>query len=206
MSRHALVQNGEIIGYRDYAPVGDQSKLAPGKPRQLPVVEVNAEYDPASQVREGPAVTIQAKKVVLTYTVRNKNDAELDAMRAEKFAEIEAAFQSRVQAPISFDVGGEIYTFHADQEAITNISGVLQAYTEAERIGLDPPLPDPRRWTPKGSTSPITISRAQLALLGLAIAQRKDALFVIKKQKQAAVNAMTSGTEIEAYDTSEAWA
>lgn len=199
MSRHALVLGGEVIGYRDFAPIGDQSKLAAGKPRQLPVVEVNSKYDPITQVCEGPVVTVEAMRVVWTYTVRAKNADELDAMRAAKFDEIEQQFQDRVQAPITFEVGGKSYDWHADDEAVKNISGVVLM------ILAGVPVPNPRQWTPVGSTSPVAITHDELIGLGVAIAQRKDALFVVKKQKQAEVNAKKIGSTIDAYDAAAGW-
>jgi len=199
MSRHALVQGGEIIGYREYAPVGDQSKLAAGKPRQLPVVEVNAEYDAESQVREGPVITVESSRVLWTYTVRAKNAEELDLMRAEKLVEIEQRFQIMAQSPINFTVGGKSYDWHADDEAVQNISGVVLM------ILAGVPVPNPRNWTPVGSTAPVAITHDELIGLGVAIAQRKDELFAIKKQKQADVRAKKTGSAIAAYDAAAGW-
>lgn len=98
MSRHALVKDGAIIEYRDYAPLDDQSKLAPGKPRMLPVVAVNADFDPVTQVRTGPAIVIESNQVSQVYTVRNKNAGEIAAMKASKVAAVKREAERRILA------------------------------------------------------------------------------------------------------------
>ena len=192
MSRYALVKNGEILEWRDYAPNVDQAALAPNKPRMLPVIETP--YDPITHVDDG--FDVQATQVV--RLVRVKNADEIESMRERKSNEIESEFASRWQLPITHSVSGQSYEWHADQEAVDNITGVLLAYGEAERIGLT--LPDPRNWTPKDSLAPVSITRAELIGLGLAIAARKDALFVTKKQKQYAVTQLSDPAAIDSYD------
>jgi len=201
--RHALVKNGEIVEFRNYAPNVDQSELAEGKPRMLPVETIRDEYDPVSQVHEGPSYTVEADRVIERFTSRAKNQNEVAAMIAAKDAEIEAEFTRLYCAPIAYSVGGVEYTFHADTNARENITGVLQMYREAALVGLT--LPDPRQWTPMGSADPIEISRAELAGLGITIGARKDALHTIKKARQKALAAMTDPAEIGAVDPITGW-
>lgn len=94
----ALVHGGTIIEYRNYAPVDDQSLLAAGKPRMLPVVEENAEYDPVSQVRDGPDIIIEAAQVIRRFTVRAKNADEIAAMRAARIAQVKAIAGDKITA------------------------------------------------------------------------------------------------------------
>jgi hypothetical protein len=77
------------------------------------------------------------------------------------------------------------------------------AYREAGDLGLS--LPDPRPWTPMNADAPISISRAELAGLGIAIATRKDALFTVKKMKQAALAMLTDPAAINTVNPLAGW-
>lgn len=200
---YALVKDGEILEFRADAPNVDQSTLAEGKPRLLPVEVIAEEYDPVSEVLEGPTYEVEASRVVERFTARAKNSDEIAAMKVRKDAAIEAEFHRLYNLPIAFAVGEAAYTFHADEQARENITGVLMAYREAADLGLS--LPDSRPWTPMNEGAPISITRAQLAALGIAIAARKDALFTIKKMKQAALAAMTDPAVINAVDPLAGW-
>lgn len=204
MSRHALVLNGEMIADpRDFEPNVDQSELAEGKPRWLPVDVEEDAFDPVTQVREGPTYEVEAARVVEHYTSRAKNEDEIAAMKADKDAAIEAEFHRLYNLPIAYTVGGTEYTFHADDQARENITGVLMAYREAADLGLT--LPDPRPWTLMNVDAPVSISRAELAGLGIAIAARKDALFTVKKVKQAALATLTDPAAINAVNPLSGW-
>lgn len=199
----AKVKDGELLEFLYEAPNVNQSKLAPGKPRILPVERVEESFDPVSEVREGPSYEIEATRVVERYTSRAKNSNEVAAMIEAKDAAIEAEFARLYCLPIAHTVSGVEHQFHADAQARENITGVLQMYYEASQLGIS--LPDPRPWTPLGEGGPVQISRAELALLGMAIGQRKDALYVIKKTKQALLAAMTDPALIDAVDPLTGW-
>ncbi len=203
MALYALVQGGVVLEYRTVAPNVDQTKINRSKPKLLPVEVENETYDPVSQVREPYAVVVEASRVVHRYTVRAKNEDEVAAMKDAKEEEIEREFQRLCQAPIAFSVGGQEYQWHADQEAIRNVTGCLQAYNEGPPIGINPD--DPRTWSPVDSFVPVTISRNELRGLGLAIAARKDALFFTKKSKQFAVTQLTDPADIDAYEVTKGW-
>jgi hypothetical protein len=201
--RHALVKDGEFIEYRNYAPIGNQNNLAPGKPRMLPVVTIQPAFNPITHVQEGPVREVEANRVVERYTNRQKNPVEIAAMIAEKAAAIDAEFGRLYRLPITHTVGGVEYQFHADDQARENMTGVLQMYYEADRMGS--PLPDPRTWTPFGSNDPIAITRAELAVLAMKIGARKDALHTTKKTRQKALAAMTNPVLIDAVDPLTGW-
>ncbi len=78
MAEYAIVDNGTIVDFRgfDTAPVA-----LVGKPYRsfLPVEVTNPPYDPATQVKTGPVVTVLVDKVTRVWTVRDKTAAELDA-------------------------------------------------------------------------------------------------------------------------------
>lgn len=77
MTEYAIVDNGSIVGFRHFNTVPN----LPGKPyRQfLPVVETNPSFDPETQVKTGPVVTVEAERVTRVWSVRDKTAQELDA-------------------------------------------------------------------------------------------------------------------------------
>lgn len=93
---YAIVKDNEIIGYRSEAPNVTQATLAWGKPRILPIVIENEEYNSISQVRTGPELIIENDKVRKVYTIRNKNEDEILAMKTEKILAIKAEAQRRI--------------------------------------------------------------------------------------------------------------
>ncbi len=196
----ALVFNGEVVRYvdSDQAP-GDITSPHPTKPHVLPVVREDPDFDPIAQTKGEKQVTVGADRVVWSWPVADKDEAEIEEMRADKRLHIDAEFERRWQAPITYSVGGQSYQWHADANAVGNISGVVLM------IAAGVPVPNPRPWTPKGSLQPVDITHAELVGLGAAIAVRKDALFAIKKAKQAAVSALTDPQEIDAYDVGAGW-
>lgn len=98
MTRYALVKDGDIISPNVQEPNVDQTLLAEGKPRRLPVVTVGAEFDPVSQVREGPDLSVDGDTVVESWTVRDKNADEIAEMKSAKVAVIKAEARRRILA------------------------------------------------------------------------------------------------------------
>lgn len=189
-----LVKDGAVIGQRNEAPVGDQLALPPHKARYLPRVEVKPDFDSISEVLEGPEVTFPGDSVVYTWTVRPKNADEIAELINQKRAEIAGEFERRWTAPIEVAVSGVSYLWDADTDSITNIMGVILS---AQVMGV--PESQTRTWTPSVSDTPVELTIGDVAALGVAIAQRKDALFAIKKMRQAQVSQMTSPQEIHDY-------
>ncbi len=204
MSRHALVLNGEMIaGPRDFEPNVDQSELAEGKPRWLPVEVDEDAFDAISQVQEGPTYEVEAARIVERYTSRAKNADEIEEMRQQKDAAIESVFVQLCDAHIAYTVDDVEYMFHGDAEARENIMGILAMYNEAEAMGL--PVPPTRNFNPVDTDDPIQMTRNDFRLLGMLIGQRKDVLHTIKKARQKAVKLMTDPTEIHAVDPTTGW-
>lgn len=196
----ALVKDAvEILEYRNYAPVDDQSVLATGKPRMLPVIEERPAYDPASEVLDGPDIIIGATQVTKRWTKRAKTQAEIDVMIASVDAAIEREFDRRWTAPIAHTVNGVEYMWHADRDAVINVMGVMLS-AQAAGISSDAT----RAWTPFGSDVGVSVTIADVIALGIAIAQRKDALFATKKLRQAALKIM-SPSDLSVYDASAGW-
>lgn len=200
MTYYARVKDGEILEYQEISyPIQNQFTLHPNKPRLLPVIEDRPEYDPSSEALDGPDTVISATQVIKRWTKRAKTQDEIDAMIASVDARIEREFERRWTAPIAHTVNGVEYTWHADRDAVTNIMGVMLS-AQAAGIGLDAA----RTWTPVGFDVGVQVTFADVIALGLAIAQRKDALFAIKKAKQAQLKTM-SPAEIAACDVTGGW-
>jgi hypothetical protein len=79
---YAVVANGAVVEYRSTAPNVDQSLLAPGKPRMLPVIEDRPAYDQASEALDGPDTIVGATQVTKRWTKRAKTQAEIGGMIA----------------------------------------------------------------------------------------------------------------------------
>ena len=92
-------------------------------------------------------------------------------------------------------MGGISYEWHADDDALQNIMGIVLL------INSGVPVPDPRPWTPKGAWTPVGITHAELIGLGAAIAARKDSLFIAKKTKQTEIAGLDTVGAVEAFDT-----
>ena len=195
--RYARIQAGEIVAIVDLpggAPAGSVVGAHASKPYLLPIEDTRPALDAVAEVEEGPVVTIGADKVTRVWTVRPKNDGELDALRNAARRRVESEFAARIAAPI--DLLG--HTWHADAEAVRRLMGV-----KLLTLGLDQQAT--RSWTPWGSLTGVTVSYAQLEAIGAAIAAREDALFVKKKAKQAAIAALTDAHEIADYDAATGW-
>lgn len=199
MTEYALVKDGAVIEYRVTAPNVDQTQLASNKPRLLPVIEERPAYDQDSEVLDGPDTIISATQVTKRWTKRAKTQAEIDTMIASVDARIEREFEHRWTAPIAHTINGVDYMWHADRDAVTNIMGVMLS-AQAAGIGME----TARTWTPVGSDVGVQVTIADVIALGLAIAQRKDALFATKKAKQAQLKTR-SPAEIAAYDVTVGW-
>lgn len=75
MAEYAILDGGVIVEYRDL----DEVPVLKGKSYRkfLPVEDTNPLFDTATEVKNGPVVTILADKVTRVWTVRAKTPAEL---------------------------------------------------------------------------------------------------------------------------------
>jgi hypothetical protein len=112
---------------------------------------------------------------------------------------IEREFERRWTAPIAHTINDIEYMWHADRDAVINIMGVMLS-AQAAGISID----TVRTWTPVGSNIGVQVTIADIIALGLAIAQRKDALFATKKARQEQLKTMTPA-DIAAYDVTVGW-
>jgi len=193
---YALIREGVIAQYMDL-PEGEGNVVGPHptKPYLLPVEDTSPQYDEATETRDGPEITIGETAVTRVWTVRPKNEGEVEALRAAKIRLIRAMFLQKAKAPV--EAYG--YAWHADDDAVQNIQGI------ATLILAGIPMDNPRPWTPMGTLTPVEMTHAQIIGLGAVIAQRKDALFIVKKAKEAALAAFTDPAEIAAFDIGTGW-
>lgn len=113
MALYALINNGVIEAYREFET---QPNNPAGKPWLifLPVVDTSpAIADPATEIKEGPVVTIGATEVTRVWTVRAKTTQELDN---EKQFVVNS--MDRVLLEIAFNHENRIRTL-AGQGAVT---------------------------------------------------------------------------------------
>lgn len=199
MARYHLVRDGAIIETREFRD--DPPTLAPNKGAWLPEVTENEDFNPVSEVRSGPVQEIQRTRVLLTYTVRAKNDVEKAAMKAAKEAGLEAEFKRRGALPVAFTVAsaGE-KMWHADERALKYIIGVVLMVAVAPDA-----VPNPRPWTAYEELTPTQVTHAEFVGLGAAIMTREDALYVRKKTLEAQLLALTNPADIAAFDPLAGW-
>ncbi len=174
---YAVVANGAVVEYRSAAPNVDQALLAPGKPKILPVVVQNESYDPVTQTRTGPVITVQANQVLWTYTVASKTPAEVTAMRDAKLLALRNEFGKRLYAIMP---PGEQFAL-----LITGFIGILETglNTTAWPAGI------------KNVFNPLaTIAKTQ----GIALYNKYTV-------KVAEINALATSQQINDYDVTTGW-
>jgi hypothetical protein len=173
--------------------------LAANKPRWLPVVVEGADFDPVSQVREGPVTTVEADHVLVAYSVRAKSEAEVATMIAAKVEALELEYRRRNALPFEAEVDGVVRTWHGDPEGMSNVEGINIL------IARDPLLvPNPRPWKPYEAEI-VNVSHDGFAAIGLAYAARKDLNFATLQTLKATVRAMTDPAVVAAFDPLAGW-
>lgn len=179
MAIYARVQNNVVLGYETFdGPVDDQSKLQPGKPKLLPVVELNKTYDAVTQVQvQPPAVAIEATRVLWTYTNRPKTTAEVDDMREGKINAVHSEAQTRLLPKSGAAMSQQIM-------ALTKLMQLIYKYT------------DRTAWSAADkNTVQQAIGRLQLV----------DVTRTTEDNKVTEVQALVDPAAINAYDTATGW-
>lgn len=108
MTRYVKVLDGEMLGeYRADPPNVDQSELAEGKPRWLPIALVDPAFDPETQVRTGPAWEVDTDEVREVYTIR---DMTIDERRVVAIAALKQRRWEVEIGGVEVEIGGETVT------------------------------------------------------------------------------------------------
>src|SRR3990172_8728216 len=94
MSTYALVGPDNQID----RVAGDIDPTTGTKPgwRWLVYEEIEAKFDPATQVKEPPGITITAEKVTKTHVVRDMTTRELEAARLARATEFVQSPRNRI--------------------------------------------------------------------------------------------------------------
>ena len=143
----------------------------------------------------GDQIIASVSALLAAKAARELPPPTLEQVKANADQKIEIEFHKRASEPIAHVVSGVSYEWHADNDALQNIMGIVLL------INSGVPVPDPRPWTPKGAWTPVSITHAELIGLGAAIAASKDALFIAKKAKQAEIADLDTVEAVEAFDT-----
>lgn len=93
---------------------------------------------------------------------------------------------------------GGTYAFGTDRDTERNIQAVVVAV-------LAGVVPNPRPWTPRGATTPIMVSNAELITIGATIMARIDALVQAYLTHKAAILALPDAAAVAAYDIESGW-
>lgn len=190
MSRYALVKDGAILEYRAAAPNFDQTKLAAGKPRLLPVeVEDRPEYDPAKQTLTGPTYVVEATRVIERYTVANKTLAERKAEMlialADKRWQVETG---------GVTLGG--LTIPTDRDTQSIVDRAVKGFADGDITGLV---------DFKTAAGFVQIDEATMRAIKAAGAQHIQACFTREKNLTAAINGAATHAALDAVDIDDGW-
>lgn len=98
MALYALVSPAdEILGYETFATPPEGTQVAAHKPRLVPVEgQEPPAFDAATQVLEGPAITVEAAAVIWAWTVRGFAPHEVASLRSSKAAQVKAQAAARI--------------------------------------------------------------------------------------------------------------
>ena len=193
MMAFAWVVNGQIQRLQSFETAPEA--LPPAKGAWLPV-ELE---DPESAAHTVPEWQIKEDVARRIWTIPAPDPVRLDQLVAEAISRVNAEFEQRANAPIVYAVDGFDYYWGGDATARENVMGVVTL------ISAGVPVDNPRPWTPHGSMTPVMVTHAELIGLGAAMAARKDALYVAKKDLVAAIMAAADSVELAAIDVSAGW-
>lgn len=82
MALYAIVDNGVIVEYKQLAT----AVFLPGKlyRKTLPVVVTDPPYNPTTQIKTGPVITVEETRVTQVWTVVDKSPAQIQAEHDER--------------------------------------------------------------------------------------------------------------------------
>lgn len=199
-----LQQDGRIMSAgNSYVPV---EQLAPGLvefPLSIPLNDVlNYAYDAVTDtfklVGQQPSFYHEYDPATLSWVV------SLTLVLESKTKDLLEQFSSKSMAPIAFDN----HTLDADQTAQSNLKSKLQELDA--RIALNSPMPANQLFWKLADNSVVTFSTQEsyhdwLRGYGIAMSERGTALYMAKWRHQAAIAALTTVADLQAYDVTIGW-
>lgn len=90
------------------------------------------------------------------------------------------------------------HNYGIDPDTQNNIRSVLIGVV----LGV---TPNPRQWTPKGETSPVSLTHSDLTLVGAMMMQSVDSYVQAYLIHKAAILALTTVAAVEQYNMTEGW-
>jgi hypothetical protein len=132
---------------------------------------------------------------------------EIDVAREEKLSEvknraIEIAknlYQAKINSNfVSVTTSAGTHDYGIDPDTQTNIRSVLLGVA----LGV---TPNPRPWTPKGETVSVSLTHADLTLVGVMMMQAVDSYVQSYLTHKAAILSLTTVAAVEQYDMTSGW-
>lgn len=141
-------------------------------------------------------VDMTAEEITAFEDERTPSLADAQAART---AAVWAELQSRLEvASVAVTTAAGTYSYGLDPVTQDNLAkavlGVLIGTT-----------PDPRAWTPRGETLPISISHAEVQAIAAAVGLAYEAHMQAYLAHKAAIRALTTVAAVEAYDIADGW-
>lgn len=207
MTTYAIIDNAQIVGYRVIAdsdwPFYAQHKKdaldekGDGYPVLRPVEEIKPSYNPwFENMASEPTITILPDKVTKTWA---KSWKPIEEIRANKIALAwQKADQLNESGFVQVTTSAGTHNYGIDKGSRDNIEGILIGVA----LGV---TPNPRPWTPKGEIAPISVSHADLTLIGATMMAAVDANIQKYLAHKFAIMALTTEQEIVDYDLTLGW-
>jgi hypothetical protein len=103
MHLYAIIRDGKLVERRKYkSPLRkEQIRHIDGIPQARPIQVIKPDFDPKTEVREGPAIEITDSLVTETWTVRKKTDDEIAAQETLRFERVNAQRAELCLPPVS---------------------------------------------------------------------------------------------------------
>lgn len=154
-----------------------------GDGRTIPVDPGNSDF----------AALLAAGTSIEDYTV------PLDAAKAARITEAWATMQARVTvATVSVTTSAGAHVYGLDQATQDNLQKALLGVL----TGLSP---NPRPWTPKGVTAPISITHEEVKAIAGAVGFAYEAHVQAYLAHKAAITALATSAAVAAYDLTQGW-
>lgn len=126
-------------------------------------------------------------------------DEPIDAARAKKIASAWSIVRARVESrSVSVSTSAGTHVYGLDPVSQENVKAVLLG------VALSV-TPNPRPWTPRGETTPVQLTHADLTAVGAAMMAAVDAEMQAYLGHKAAILQCADSAAVAAYDVTSGW-
>lgn len=115
----------------------------------------------------------------------------VNALKREMYLKLEADY-------VTLNVANGSYNFGLDEQSRINIRDALLGV-------MANTTPNPRPWTPKGATSPIMITHAEMTEISSAVGNAYDDYMQSYLSKKSLIKSTSNVEFLENYDPSQGW-